>query len=1147
MSAESIKSLFEEELTERFFFVGGRTDDEFCTLSLKLCNVEELLHDHLKGLGYDLIAYYAATGKGLYFYDSESYDTWRNPKNSKKEPDKTKKRSKIVSGPIGVKIKRDRNSTQKQQERIQKTDSLKLQMSETNMLTNVDRMMKNSDVKTAIVFSNWEDFVTHSDQGILRNLSQKLTEWKKLNSSNENIMIFIIPEITMKRIREVDSRSSLNTLELFDPEKENQLNFKRVIWLSVPNIDEIEYLVRYKSFKNSIDMDWKSYEESISLLTRWVKTEGNTLKKLSRRLNSMHNFSKNNIETLIGIKDKKRGFERFDDLIGMDKAKEQIRTLVEGIKNSVDMKQLSIKRREGKDVQRLYGKKSFFSTGVNLHFALIGNPGTGKTTLAKIIAEILQDEGLLETGHMVKVTRDDLVSPYVGNTAIKTKEKIDQAMGGVLFIDEAYTLVKKGDQENNNDFGQEAVDTLVESLSDREGMFSAIIAGYPEDIERFIASNKGLERRFFNVIYLEDYPPEVLEEIFRKQMQQHQMVLDDEMEKLLSGFMQNWFDARDPENFGNAGAVEDLFNKMKHSARRERRDVLSKRDIPEELQRHAKPLNSDSLEEIQKKLDAYTGLYEVKETVRKIVNQIKINQLEPDQKEIIPGHYIFHGNPGTGKTTIARLFAEILKELKVIKRGQLVEVSAKDLVSKYNAGDTKEKTRKALESALGGMLFIDEAYTLLEQGGFGQSAIGEIVSFMENNKENLSIVFAGYDQEMEEFVDSNAGLERRIYKKLHFSDYSSDELLEIFHSFAKKEKWKYSDKVESRLIDLFEYRKIMRGEKFGNAGEVEKIVREINENRADRLFKLDIKDANDERFYQIELEDLPYVPEEHIRHSAEGDEAYLDRAFAKLDDIVGLEGVKAQIRSIVDTIRANQKRGGGEVVPGHYVFAGNPGTGKTTVARIFGEILRELKVLQKGHFVEVTREDLVAGYQGQTAIKTKEELEKSLGGVLFIDEAYSLINDDRDSFGKEAINTIIPFMDNHRSEFTLIAAGYPDEMNDFINNSNSGMKTRIDTPLKFEDYSAEEMVQIFKIFAKKQDFVLGDGVEEYLIKLFDDLKKSAGDRFGNGRDARKIFESSVSALNSRIAPLLDNIEKEDKILRTIEIVDLSISHKHDNI
>jgi SpoVK/Ycf46/Vps4 family AAA+-type ATPase len=262
----------------------------------------------------------------------------------------------------------------------------------------------------------------------------------------------------------------------------------------------------------------------------------------------------------------------------------------------------------------------------------------------------------------------------------------------------------------------------------------------------------------------------------------------------------------------------------------------------------------------------------------------------------------------------------------------------------------------------------------------------------------------------------------------------------------------------------------------------------------------------------------------------------MSEALAKLDDIVGLETVKENIKRIIASIKMNKLRDSdAKVSAGHYIFKGNPGTGKTTVARIFGEILKELKVLKKRHFYEATREDLVQGFVGQTAIKTKEVLESSLGGVLFIDEAYSLSQGGENDFGQEAINTIVPFMENNIDNFTLIVAGYDEDMDKFLN-ANTGLKSRFTNTIIFDDYSNEEMLSIFKTFVKKDGYSLGIGLDEKLINIFQNIREHSN-HFGNGRDARKVFNSAKSNLDMRLSRL-DDLVQGDSRLTIIELEDL---------
>lgn len=517
-------------------------------------------------------------------------------------------------------------------------------------------------------------------------------------------------------------------------------------------------------------------------------------------------------------------------------------------------------------------------------------------------------------------------------------------------------------------------------------------------------------------------------------------------------------------------------------------------------------------------LNKMIGLSAAKQSINELRDFAKIQQARKNRGlpiSDISYHLVFTGNPGTGKTTVARLVAQIYKELGLVSKGHLVEVSAKDLVAGY-VGQTGIKTGEVINEALGGVLFIDEAYALVDTNGqgYGQEAIDTILKEMEDHRNDFAVIVAGYSEPMEKFIRSNPGLKSRFNRFVHFDDFAPEELFDIFQSLCKKNAYTADEKVSEIIKEYLAALSKSAGDDFANARTVRNFFETVIAKQATRISGE--KDPSTEMLSTITEADVAWCSD-----AASATES-LEDVLAELTSLIGLGMVKDEIADLVHVVEHQQRRKAqGLRVPSmslHLVFMGNPGTGKTTVARYIARLYKSLGLLSKGQLIETDRSGLVAGYVGQTAIKTQEIINEAMGGVLFIDEAYTLNGNGSNDFGQEAIDTLLKAMEDKRDDFVVIVAGYPDLMDTFVH-SNPGLESRFNRYIHFEDYSAAEMLCIFKMSCEKNQYVLTEAAETAVKAYFATASISA---IANGRGARNLFEKVVTQQATRTVAMSES-------------------------
>ena len=546
---------------------------------------------------------------------------------------------------------------------------------------------------------------------------------------------------------------------------------------------------------------------------------------------------------------------------------------------------------------------------------------------------------------------------------------------------------------------------------------------------------------------------------------------------------------------------------------------------------------------INERITAMVGLKDIKERITELSAWLEVQKQRGDMLEFPLLHMMFLGNPGTGKTTFARLIGEIFHDLGLLKRGHLVEVKAGDLIAGH-VGGTAIKTNMVIDKALDGVLFLDEAYMLTEKerGGFGQEALDTLLTRLENDRKRLVVIVAGYPDKMKKFRKANPGLARRFPEEniFEFSDYSAQELWEILASMLEKRGLGYDLAVEKKLKEIIQYLLAMKDEGFGNAGEMRNIADALERKWSVRITKekLSMQEA-------LSLDDIPtrygfyLVMQEEKTHEI----------MNELDLLVGLENIKSFFNKLVRQIKfekirsqndLNESAGG---IMKHLVFYGNPGTGKTTMARLVGKLYQSLGLLKSGHVVEVSRPDLIAGYVGQTAEKTLSKVKEALDGVLFIDEAYTLLSGDRHDFGYEVINTLTKAMEDYKDRLLVIMAGYPAPMQKLLQ-ANPGLLSRFHTPLEFMDYSNEELLQIFKNRCLSENFLLGDGADEVIFDYIKSYRQKTGNDFGNARFILNLFNQVKANLADRV--IQDDLEEnlngtyDESVFNTIQSEDIPV-------
>ncbi len=740
---------------------------------------------------------------------------------------------------------------------------------------------------------------------------------------------------------------------------------------------------------------------------------------------------------------------RLSSMIGLTRLKRDIKSLVAKVR-----------------FDRARAEKGLPARAMPLHLAFLGNPGTGKTTVAKILGQIYKEIGLLEKGHVVVEERGTLTGQNWNSETDLTRAAIEASREGILFIDEAYELVT----EHPQDPGRQVVGALLTKMADESYRnWVVVFAGYTKPMERFLSTNPGLRSRT-TCVYFDDYNGDELIEIADLWMRDNDYELTAAARDLLEMNITEAYASRD-EHFGNARYINTLLEKEVLPAMAQRvldagledderalRTIIES-DIPNYHLEHG---GEAALAE----LHAMVGLSRLKEKIQEQLNFIRFHNARRAQNidtPLPPMHMLFTGNPGTGKTSVAKCLGKIYKSMGVLRHGNVIRITRADVVDTV-VGGTEKKMQNILQGARGNILLVDEAYNFMKVQGSnddGHRAIEMLLDALGSETCNMIVILAGYTKEMEQLITLNPGLKGRFPHTMEFPDYNEDELYEIAMKEAKTSKLTLSRSAQRALRAVIKRELECKDALFANGRFAVRLVRStIMTKMASRL----VNETSKRKLSMVKKEDLPITDEEVKMIFADGfDEKSLAKALAELDALVGLTHVKKSLHQFVAVTRAQRARG--IDIPVHYPqrwrFVGNFGTGKSSVARILTDILKALRLLKNNKLVTFSTDELLTNGQTLSSPNLQKSIIEAHHGVLFLNSSMQQFPGSESRLNPDILQALIAANSTERQgTFALITAESFTPKAQLAKSLTQNGVYDFNSTLIFEDYTPEELLGI---------------------------------------------------------------------------------------
>lgn len=810
------------------------------------------------------------------------------------------------------------------------------------------------------------------------------------------------------------------------------------------------------------------------------------------------------------VPSKNKSLKVESDMVGMDSIYRQMSTLAQ---------------------QRLFNEQrqamNMVAVPINLHAAVMGDKGAGKTAFAHVLYDYYVQNGFITDGSLNIVDAGQWSRAWEDSSTIETE--LSATREGMLYIENAGSLIAT-DVRGNKIL---AVETLVRKLKEDTQNASVVLADTPERISQLLAV-ADLGSCIGQVYKLPTLNLDQMMKIAERECKAGGFILTEEAKAAMKSYLSSQPNATTSDV---TQLIDTMIVNMSVRVVNDASELFPTKETLSELKAEDVPHPQVGLyQQSVSKLNQLVGLKKLKYNIESHLNLVRFAQLRRQNglKAVMPPlHMIFTGNPGTGKTTVANLLGEIYASLGILKTGQVIAVDRKKLVGQY-IGDTEDNTKRYLQQAHGNILLIDEAYTLVadpdDKKDFGPKVLDCLLEELSKESTDMIIILAGYPDEMEKMLRSNKGLQSRFPYTFHFEDYTEDELMEIAVLTARNSGYVFSEEALAKLRKLVhrEMERTARKDRqhFGNARFITRLISSrIIPNMSRRVLAPEELNPTTQQLSRIESSDIPTSAQDTDYTI---DEALLSRTLRQLDEMAGLEQVKQIIRNLVALARTRQQQNDDmtDTIPLQWTFTGSTGTGKSSVAKLLSQILYAFHLISSDHMTQLRLPQTANGAWTAYDIDRilRDTMKQSGQGLLFI---------DLDDVANSHID--VQWL---RCKLTSLTAEMPGSYAFVIAVDDRRLPVPpIDMPLStsvlhFADYTADELMAILNQRLRKNGYLITDEAAAEVFTHIQTLCNNRSAGFANARTIKHLYTAITSAAelrmtseNQAIAELI--ITKED--------------------